>query len=115
MIDTMAKTVLANSLDAERRHSQAKRGEINKLANIGTASRNLIQIRYLRWREEMVDALRLHETHLQRTLRTNIQALAWAQPEKSPAVSRGSKMVHGAPIVCGGGIDVVDATRATGS
>ena len=82
MIDTIAKTVLANSLDAKRRHAQAKKVETDRCANIGFVSRNLIQIRYLRWRDEMVDALRLHETHLQRTLRTNIQALAWAQPEK---------------------------------
>ena len=38
-----------------------------------------------------MDALRLHETHLQRVLRTNIQALAWAQPEKDQTWPTGNK------------------------
>ena len=92
MIDTIAKTVLANSLDAERRHAQAKELATKKrLRRVGQASRDLIQIRYLRWRDEVVDALRLHETHLQRVLRTNIQALAWAQPEKDQTWPTGNK------------------------
>jgi len=80
LLDKLAEVLLAHSLDVERRHAEVKQWEASKLSHIATVSRNAMTTRYLRWRDEMCDALQLHTRSLRRSVRTNIQALEWQQP-----------------------------------
>ena len=80
MLDKLAEIVFANSLEAERRHAQVKQWESSKLTHVSTASRNAITTRFLRRRQQQVDLIEASGRALQKQVRTNVQALAWAQP-----------------------------------
>ena len=80
LLDKLAEVLLTHSLDVERRHAEVKQWEASKLSHIATVSRNAMTTRYLRWRNEMVDALQHHTRSVRRSVRTNIQALGWQQP-----------------------------------
>lgn len=79
----LAEIVLANSLDAERRHAEVKQWEGSKLTHIATASRNALTARFLRWRQQQSDLIEAALMQLRRSLRTNVQALAWQQPHST--------------------------------
>ena len=48
LFDKICEACLATSLPVERRHAEIKKWEASKLTHIATASRNAIQMRYLR-------------------------------------------------------------------
>ena len=83
MIDRLAEIMLANSLDAERRHAQVKKWEGSKLTHIATASRNAISMRFLRWRQEQSQLIDSCTNEIRKVMRTNLQSLAWQQPNAS--------------------------------
>ena len=83
MIDRLAEIMLANSLEAERRHAQVNKLEGSKLTHIATASRNAISMRFLRWRQEQSQLIDSCTNELRKVVRTNLQSLAWQQPNAS--------------------------------
>ena len=70
-----------HSLEAERRHAEIKNWESSKLKHITTASRNAIIKRHLMEREAKCDLLAAARRELHKLARTNVQALAWQQPD----------------------------------
>ena len=88
LFDRLAEMLLANSLSVERKHADCKQWEGSVLSHLGSASRDAIATRYLKWRTVMVDALALHAKALRKTIRTNRQATAWQQPTAVRPVGR---------------------------
>lgn len=68
---------MASSLPVERRHSEVKKWEASKLTHIAAASRNAIAMRFLRWREEQCLKVDAKQKELRRSVRSNLQSLAW--------------------------------------
>ena len=91
LFEEMCVVTLATSLPVERRHNEIKKWEASKLTHIASASRNAIAMRFLKWREEHCHTLHAKQAALRRAVRTNLQALAWAeQPESRPVGVRRS-------------------------
>ena len=83
LFDRLAEVTLANSLPAERRHAEIKQWERSKLSHLATASRNAIAMRFLRWRSEQSKLVESYAMTLRKALRTNVQAIAWQEPDAS--------------------------------
>jgi len=77
LLDGICSVTMASSLPVERRHSEVKKWEASKLTHIAAASRNAIAMRFLRWREEQCLKVDAKQKELRRSVRTNVQALAW--------------------------------------
>ena len=80
MLNKSAEIMLANSLPAERRHAEVQMWEASKLTHIATASRNAITMRFLWWRLEMCQLIAFYDKEVRRSVRANMQSLAWEQP-----------------------------------
>ena len=83
LFDRLCEILLANSLAAERRHAEIKQWERSKLTHIATASRNAIAMRFLRWRAEQCKLIESCTNDLRRAVRSNLQSLAWQEPDAS--------------------------------
>ena len=103
LLDGICVVAMANSLPAERRHSEIKKWEASKLTHIAAASRNAIAMRFLRWRGEQCLKVDAKQKELRRTLRTNATALAWKQADNRPSGLRFAKA--GAAAATGAAVD----------
>ena len=84
LLDGICLVAMANSLPVERRHSEVKKWEASKLTHIAAASRNAIAMRFLRWRGEQCLLVDAKQKELRRSVRTNLQSLAWKEVENRP-------------------------------
>ena len=76
-LDKLCEIVMGSSLPVERAHSEVKKWEASKLTHIAVASRNMILMRFLKWREEECRKILAKQQALRRVARTNLQALLW--------------------------------------
>ena len=112
LFDRVAEILLANSLDSERRHAEIKQWERSKLTHIATASRNAISMRFLRWRTEQCTLIESYTKNLRKAVRSNLQALAWQEPDASawrPAGVR-STSATGGPASSATGVSTLAKT-----
>ena len=104
LLDGLCMVTMANSLPAERRHSEIKKWEASKLTHIAAASRNAIAMRFLRWRGEQCLKVDAKQKELRRNARTNATALAWKQADNRPSGVRFAKA--GAAAATGASVDI---------
>ena len=93
LLDSLCRVTLANSLPAERRHSEIKKWEASKLTHIATASRNAIAMRFLKWREEQCLKVFAKQKALRRAVRTTVTALLWKKDSEHCPV--GLRFING--------------------